>query len=115
MTSETVKEAPQDLFEPNQVVSTLLFTRTFDFSCSHKYCELYSGSSLSISAPTGYPRNLRISAVTNTSADATWQPVEESKRNSEISGYVLQYTNTDTGETYSKSVNSPTTLETKIR
>ena len=51
--------------------------------------------------------------IRNTSAKVLWDAVEESKRNSEISGYILQYTSSDTKVTNSKSVNSPTTFEVK--
>ena len=70
---------------------------------------------LSLIAPTGYPPNLRVSDVTNTSAIVTWEPVEPNKRNSEISGYILQYKSTSTKVTHSKSVNSPSTVRTEIR
>ena len=65
--------------------------------------------------PTGYPLNVHVTEITNTSAVVTWDPVEESKRNSEISGYIIQYTTSDQKDTSSKSVNSPTTLRTVIR
>ena len=79
------------------------------------YSQLQSSIMLCLTAPTGYPLNLRISEVTNTSAIATWEPVEQSKRNSEISGYILQYNDTVTKVTHSKSVNSPTTFRIKLR
>ena len=53
--------------------------------------------------------------IKNTSAMVLWEAVEDSKRNSEISGYILQYTSSDTKVTNSKSVNSPTTFEVQIR
>ena len=68
-----------------------------------------------IVVPTGYPRNLHVAEITNTSAVVTWDPVEESKRNSEISGYIIQYNSSDQKYTNSKSINSPTSLQTEIR
>lgn len=66
-----------------------------------------------LAAPTGYPGNLRIVEVSNTSAVLSWEPVEKTKRNSEISGYLIQISNGQ--NTKSEYVNSPSTVQLQIR